>query len=839
MDKRGTIMRKGHFFPLCIMIICILSWSSAFGDTIFKAGDGNNLIFGRSVVTVNLPDSRGKDKDIRCLLMGTVKGKPAVYPLDPGPEYNNKLYLVEIIDSTKAYFANRVPNIVPVVMTGTSLDRVIGYSTQPLGRILEIADPDNENEPILLLTHGTGDLYMFSLVATKDPKIGITTLKAQQREKWSSPIRYINLDLIDLDKALANRDNKEPVPPTIAVWYQREGKLWDSRNFNQQPNSLALASFDKSAGLALYQTDLNGVAPFNSQYEGPDCWHLKGGEDHYTPVIVGGAFVNPDENGKVTYWFSQNYLQYEKRSWPLIVLNAVDTWHRLETWGSEIRYSKAEGRLTLEPPKQANVYWWEYWTKDWGKADTQIERFVRWATGPYVRTDETNQIYIDHYVTDPPHDDGPSWLLPSTVVGRLHIETDRPGEVRGISEYDGKSEEDLTAMEKRERALVNGNTNVTMVVYGWPYFAALGTPSPLNTPSFSRKEGTQHIGWQKGSYGGGFESKVGVGGTGGGGFLPLGEYSSTMIGGFSWESGTETTDVETTSVTISASYHDTPFDEFTRWGIVVYNTVKPKVINWYSFMPDKSATISVTGLEGYEFAFPVASFGVNPDTAMFYERFDVTRPEQLIGKDEKGNVIPSPLSAGLVPRDAPTTLTRENRDAAVKAIQAWEEKTKLKDFLTLIDKAGSGVTVNQTYSYKLDNDAWLSASKQGSKSTTDDKEWYGGFNWSYKPSLPLGPVLDITVKHTGSFSTKDTASTEKAYTLRTFGVTDSYLGLVKFTTYFIDINISALKSYIYRSRGKKNSFQEKPVFIPDWNWKYNQDFTLVVTQFLEVVKKPN
>jgi hypothetical protein len=121
----------------------------------------------------------------------------------------------------------------------------------------------------------------------------------------------------------------------------------------------------------------------------------------------------------------------------------------------------------------------------------------------------------------------------------------------------------------------------------------------------------------------------------------------------------------------------------------------------------------------------------------------------------------------------------------------------------------------------------MAFSKTYSKEEFNSRTWYSGGKFKVEPRSGWGPVVALSARYTDSFSTSDTEVEGKAYRMTQRGIDDDRLAEVHFKTYFIDVDIDKLQSFIIRSKGEP--FKAKPAVIPDWNWNHKQDFTLVIT----------
>ncbi len=846
-----NIWRVAILPPLLLTLLVSVPLTTPFADTSFKAGDGENLVFGHSVLTANIPKKPGGEtENLPCLLLGTVRGKPVVIPIDKKPAADdpryNQLYMVEIIDSKTARYSDIVMNSIPVDMHGANASDSTQPISQllwsgfdpayhfghPIGRILELPEQISKDESVLLFTHGQGDLYQLSLTEQPNPIPELRTLKAEQVRKWtSSSFNYINLDLIDLNgfvRPPEQGQSLDPIPYSVAVWYQRLGP--PTRNFWAQANSLALAQFKVSDGLKIYQS-LEGVDPFkNMRTDGPDFWHLKTREDYFQYPVVGGAFINPDRNGTIRYWFSGDDLMYTKNPY-----GNVDQDRYVRTWSAELQYDPSERRIKLnEQLKNTNtLHWITRSKKNWSTANTIFERYVRNWTGPFMRM-EADKISVK--IDNETEVDSSYWKSRDYVAGEeskvegqlLNIVT--PAETGiGISEYDNIPDDKLTPLKLNERSLRNANISVVTVIYGWPYFIEAASPSTDNTPSFSRKEGSQTIKWTKGSYGGGFEAEIG-----GSGKL----FAGSAIGGFNWESGTEKTSVDAQAVTVSANFGGAKdFADFSKWGVVIYNETNPRVESSANFAALEPSTyeFKLKGLgDDHIFMFHVTSFALSNEINMNTSQFDVTNPD--FASDGRSA---SALSDGLAPRWPSTTIKvdteKADRDRWVEKIVEWEKSVKLDQFIDLsLNPRQTGVSPVQAMLYNLKTTKDYNFSKIESDKSTSDQTWYGGAHFQIKAPKTGGFFGDLKLKHTGSYSTSDTNQSERAYTIKVNGISDSILGAVYFKIHVLDIDIAKLKSYVARNPEAfhdKDGNPDKPALIPNWNWKYHQDFTLVVTQY--------
>jgi hypothetical protein len=810
------------------------------------AGDGENLVYGFSTLSVNLPDLEGKLRTVDARLVGTVRGKPVVATWYPGGK--NKLFMVTIIDSKRARFSDQEQNIIPIPTEWRWDEDILrpreNHSLQDsehITRVLEVPAPGKPaTESVLLLVNGTQNLWKFSLTETTDPKSNAKMLKAREVKRWDSSRRYINLDLIDLNAYVVKKEKDEmgveaevkEIPTAIAVWYQRENLFFNWNHYRNQANSLALANLTDD-GLHLYQKMEEGLFPFmtwQGDLDDPSHWGMREGPDPYqqekkktygTRCVTGGAFVNPDSSGTISYWFGTSNVNY----WNKKKKHAGHTGFYLETWKYHIYFDTAKNRIMFHVLAGSldSIWWWWMGDKTAGDANGRRARYIRHVTGPRIRLWDAHTVYIDNWlVPDAAGGPGANWEKDhvSQIKGRLH-ELDAPWDAVGVSQYDGIDNSTLTRMQINERRFENLGANVVMVVYGWPYFGVNDTPSSRNTPSFTRSYSKQKIKWTRSSNGGGFESEMG---------FRLGlarKYQVSAIGGSYWDKGDQTTTVETYPVDLHADYDSTQtsFERFKKWGLVVFNLIKPTVLRYGRFLPNSADpedyfVIHAQGLEGYRFEFTAVTLGVHPDTNLEMRQFDMTNPFYEIGEER----TPSPLSVGLARRDV-HTVAKKTSTQDLELIEKWENDNKIKDFVDQATKPDTGLKVVHSYTYGLGENKTMGYSKTFSKEEFNSRSWYSGGQFKVEPRTGWGPVAALSGRYTDSFSSSDTTAEDKAYEMKHRAID----GLTKFhfKTYFIDVDIDKLQNFIIRSKGKP--FEGKPAVIPDWNWNHKQDFTLVIT----------
>jgi hypothetical protein len=837
------------------LVLGLMLWSLPGGevraDTSFMAGDGENLVYGFSTLKVKLPvGENGLMKQVdHARLLGTIRGKPVVATLDSGGK--NKLYMVDILNSKEARFSNLYQNIIDVdVKSDVSWNNILNPygNIQPeenITRILEVPAPDNpDGASVLLLVNGTQNLWMLSLTEKTDLKSNVRRLKVKALKHWVSPERYINLDYIDLNAFVANKKEiQKEIPGAIAVWYQRSNLFFTQCLFQVQANSLALATLTDQ-GLNLYQR-LEDEFPFNEMKEGPDPYAQPRKKEYIVRAITGGAFINPEASGAISYWFGATNIEYDKRKSGGL-FNIIQDFY-LETYKYPLYFDPLANRILIEAPvlKRDSIWWWYVEDEDYGSANGRRAHYIRHLTGPRIRrasdVGRPADIHIDNYLKpDKSHKDDPSWKSYSHPQGVLHQLSDGPDwEVTGVSRYDDQSDDNLTAMEIAEKRMVQQGANVVMVVYGWPYFGTKDRPSAINTPVFERKDYEQKTHWERSSNGGGFQQEVGFQFFKGAGWPR--KFRVSEIGGFSFDIGDQTTEVESFADTLEARYHDTKtsFERFKKWGLVVFKRIKPMVSKYGRFVPaskdwQKQSIVTVKGLEQYRFEFPVAILDVESDTGLELRRFDMTNPDYELPDDPKLEPDPSPLSAGLAPR-AVHTLAAQDVNADLKKIIDWERTYHVKDFILLADSktlkpSVTGLKVVHRYDYNLADDKHMDFSKTHSKEDFNSKSWYEGANFKMEPypftAVP-GFFVDLSARYNGSFATSDTTEIGKAYRMTQRGIDTSAFQKEHFKTYFIQVDIDKLQSFI--AKGDQCPFKAKPAVIPDWNWNYRQDFTLVIT----------
>lgn len=808
------------------LILWLFPGRDARADLSFMAGDGKYVAYGRSLMTCNLPiDASGTQEDVQCLLVGTVKGIPVVAATNQTGATAGKLYMVQIIDSGHARFSGSLANIVDLQLHDTTLAELMtvpqwGY---PFVQLLEVPNPDDpDTHPILLLVNGTETLYMLDLTVTSESTTGLKLLKAAEYHRWTSdvPMRFINIDWIDINAYVKHPADKVQLPAAIAIWYQRNDMFWDNRNFRTQANSVALAHLSRY-DLDIYQK-LEDVEPFEVMAQGPDVWARPGGPN-WMRAVAGGAFVNPDAKGAIQYWFG--YEDIEWHYWLKILEGRITTVPILTGASLEIYYNQDNDRVYFKNFNVHNKFRWTYVTAEWGRADDEINKYMRYGAWLRLHSDEAGALYIDGNCT-PKADSGPYWDLASDSIGTLQQHMGATwSKVEQISEYDDNATP-LTEMQRKEKMLVNQGVQVRMVIYGWPYFGNKGTPTRFNTPSFSRNASSETVSWVKTSNGVGFNAEFGIQE----GMPGVRKSSFSVIGGYSWSEVKQNTFVETIVHDISEGYDESQiqFDQFAQEGLVVFETLKPTLQSYRTFLPQNASSINVEGVDSsYEFDFPVATAGVDKDTGLTYLRFDVTNPTRSALSDD-----PSPLSNGLAERKINTLRPgMAALDADVKAIEKWETDNHVNEFVALAQDNQAGLKKVDKFKYCPATGQSMTYSRKSSHEDAIHMDWYTGIHYKTEPGL-VGVMAEGTVKYTGSYDQSETQSTGDAYSLAVRGIADPSYDTRYFATYFIEVDISQLKNWIARNKDDpKNPFKGRPSLIPEWNWRYQQNFTLVVTKY--------
>jgi hypothetical protein len=881
----------------CCLFPLLLVAGLAQADTMIRAGNdpknptNRNLVFGHTEVEVTFRDLRtGEDHKSPAVLAGAIRGKLVVIPFNdfPGVHFEpcsemlkrkpycyNALYMVEVTDGTaepvQVLHNGLVSNVIPVQMPDKRNLSEYLYDAMPaevlrnqrannrhqkyggpIARVLEVPAPGTQDQARLLFVNGSASLYQLDLIETRDNGLGMQLLRAEfnaERPPQQEPAiaRWINLDLIDLNPLVASTEKLAPIPTAIAIWYQRSGKHWEQPNYWAQANSLALASGSGAGALSVYQRlehhDDEDRWLWGNQ--APTAWDMRSGS-YTAPAISGGALVMPDENGNLSYWFSRTW--YETK---YAYIPAQYGWEWtffpiwwMQTYRLDFVFDRQMGRLTFRSPDptHASTFRWRADSSKAGDENLWRHRYLRGWYGPTVRTgdkdkpEERGLVYLDNLVKDPPGSSKPEWTRDSRPIGTLTRKPVKAVEAIGLSEYDGAK--DLTPLQEKARDYIHAGRTLQMVLYGWPYFPLTVAPEQGNTPAFVRGRKEQTIVWARSHFGKGFDLELGFQG----GMKELFKVSQTVIGGLSYQAGSERNQSTTQETALTLDWKsDTRREQFELQGYVVWQDIKPTITEFGLLKPKNAEKIKLAGLPSYEFAFfvGVVGFQNQEEISLESDSFDLTNPEADFSDD--GRMRPRPLSAGLAPRvvngrPIASALTPANYEAVSADIAEWERQVQLDDLIALsTGKRGevTGVTQVRRERYKLSEKKALQFADEVSVGSTEQWEWYAGAHFKFESEL-VGPMIDLTAKLSGGSETGETKDSGESWSLAVPG-TDSKTGFAdkRFEIIALRIEIPLLKSYIART-AQSGPFKGKPALVPDWAWKYNQNFVLLVTRLSKV-----
>ncbi len=832
----------GAAFLLALLALLLFP-APLCADTSFEAGDGTWFVYGRTLMTCqDVPNDAGVLENVPCVLVGTIGGKPiaAVAPAyaPKGSVRENRLYMVTIQSAGNIYFSGVEGNVVEVKLNGGRLQDWMTYiggsgaSSEYLARFLEIPDPQDSSKSLLLASNGSSTLRILRVDQITSDAFPIRWLKATESAAWQATGNLINVDRIDLESyRVVSRDvPKPPAPSAIVLWYQRPGMTMRN-NWTWQANSVAVAKMQNASSLSVYQTFEN-VYPFNSaDGDLPSVWDMAGPSKQYWALsVVGGALVNPDETGKLHYWFSMHHLNIFKDLNRQLFSYTVESYKYLQTYALEITVDD-QGTLKLVSPSSAkgvrSEWAWYYWTDDFGRASDQIDAYTRDWAGPRIRTDAAGQIWIDSYTPNPPHDADPHWATSSKVVGKISFEPDPEGWKPGVakSRYEGIPDSQLTPEQKAEKALVEPGTQVVAVLYGWPHFGTPETYHQDGLPLLTRQNVDQTLNWKSNSNGFGFDGKLGFKAAG---------WSVSAIAGVSYnhttETEEETTKTETLTVKYGLDHYDQDeFQKFQQTGAVFYTQAQPQLSGYGHVVPASLDPAHkgpwVNGMPDDVFTFDVLTFRVGSDAGMNYAGFNVNSP----GTDLAGRLMF--LSKGLAPR--PITLVTPDKDGKVNEwadIHAWQEKVGLHAFLTAANSkttaAAAGLSIFTATTYDLQENKGTSFERTKTTTRRDDTAWYAGIEYKHSPET-VGVKSEATSKYTGSYSQSDSKSSGLAWSLAMPKSGEAFVPSCKFMTHIVSIDMRKFSTWIYSS--PSSPWKGKPDFVPDWNWTYLQDFTLIAS----------
>ncbi|WP_020503756.1 hypothetical protein [Lamprocystis purpurea] len=791
--------------------LSLLAVGTIHADTVFVASDGLLVHMPRSTLKILDPpevwitDDDGLPKKVKIEqlnIAGTLKGNMIGWHPDYGPNF----FIVSVVDSKSGRISTLPQNIIKCTIKPSRTGKgFMGYfnNKTPANvtsypdflfqlRVLQLPHKEDAMHPhrsrFLVSTAYRGQ-YLFYLDEETDPGTGIKTLSATEVGEVKTDVpggygyRVINIDLIDPRQYQSNEIRKDD-PYAIAMWIDDtfgKGEYWSHEKnvFKYLASNLLIATVDDSGDIPLLKIRRvsDDAGAFSRMTR--NAWKQP-------TAITGGALINPDEHGVISYWFTKSVHYWSEESRQSGFVDFAK-----ETWSGQLTYNSKEKTFGMNLFSRSNDYRWSCKARDkaglgkygnlFGKTTDFIPNMFAWNHNPRIRGEMrqgTKDIFIDSVVAkdkaclDKETDFiEASWESKSFSIGTINY-ADRDEVEKAEAAI---TPDETLSLTKDEKALVAKGTKVDLVVYSWPYFAVdpanlIGNNS-VATPTFTSARVEQVVEWEKSSHGGGFDAKLGFGMK-----TAVVEFSVSAIGGYArkFEKEDHKTETNTKQLTEERST-ESSIDHFGTEGFVIYSEIRPQMKVQGTFHPRFSEVIFLPGLND-EFKFPVTRFDMIAEVPSRLQRFNIKNPNEEWNSDPKVGLKPSPLSKGLIARDFGSAIACNGFDCErVKAkIAKWEQEAKLQGLITLSkltkdyeekreNGADTGVKDRPKVFY-CDNKDTHSFSEQVMKTKITDSSWYAGFNFTMKPVL-IGAVADVTAKYSGAYIYKSSVGDTESWAM--------------------------------------------------------------------------
>ena len=632
------------------------------------------------------------------------------------------------------------------------------------------------------------------------------------------------LDIIDLN-AFAKEPDNNSLPRALMVWCKEEYlKGWDNRQLTA-PTCLKVCRLEFKGNSCKLDIDQVIDLTFNTEHK-----YKKKKYTFKFGNVVHGFLTAPDANGRLSYWYGYSgdgELKQEKNTWKLKCAKAPIC--------RNIIFDKEQNRITLS---EFSSYFYKCNYEASSTDDKTLSRQA-YTRGPgiEIRVDPSSDAGIYSVDIDIAEGDyHKKEECDNAIIGKIKYMS--PSDVFELNKTLSANLPEIpeeTVQQMIEARLLKDGVKVYAVIYGWPYSAVEDVLNPPAYPSYEQTDAQSYLESKGSGCGDSLSNEVGVSA----GYKGL-CFKVNANAGFKSDFQTmyrESTD-KSASLSLSSriSKGDIPSEEWRKTGIVLYNKIKPVIVS-YGWIEPKYGDIKVDGLPGVPFVVVMMAVGEGADSGVMISKFDVTDPSKLI-VPQWDDVVPgntySGLSDGLLSRpDA--FLNKDNFDNNARAIQNWQtEKSNDLNYLinTLLPeynatKVDMGVVPYlrdcSGTPYNLSMDTSIKGQTCISEGTSDESSTGYGAAWSFKSSVfGFGGYDQGSFMHTSSSVYKTDESSSKGFAISIPACTT--LKSVSFKLYTLYIDVPALKGRLADSEGNV----KKPSYVPNWNWKYNQSFMLIV-----------
>lgn len=804
----------------------------------------------------------------RMIITGEIMGNTTGFLIDPKPGEEDNLYFVVLQNTNKCSFNGNKDNIIhlpglrdifnrsPFKNKGriiSGYDQSVTAKYEGLLRTVYIpeknlphSDPNwfNDGHPnYLLVSNGENTIKSTTLLFKTDSALASTTILGFAFQHFKTCDHYVvNMDYIDLSK-YKNSSGGSRINQEILIFLERDEKLnYDPVSGNESTSNVIFGEGFQ------YIVMTPSVSPMNPGYFHLSKYFKFVGEmapmpkgRHSDPFqsynhILHGGMIGLNKAGELCYMFALvKYNVTAPRNYSKLDFNYYIYACPINT--SKNSQERGFATIDFENNNREGKLVTEYSTTFKDLAGIFFDFMSDWCFpkgGPKMDIQPPGTLNGDVYFVA-----GREGPLTATrgdgfVVNKSTTKCGTASNTEASPEY--KEEQKLipvsfdAAKTKAMKDFLYQNGIIKIVFYGFPYIIDRNSPLiplderggkpvypgiPTISANFTNyksqvKETAQgySVDWEIGPV---FGKK------------DLFELTATAMGDVSKMWGYKETNTTTESLQVS---QPNSYDDYKDCSLLIYVKGSGCV----------SGVVSIRANDGGD---PILLWkgSVEKERILFDTFYVQADPDKFVLESSTPNIVKpnlelTPEAAGLGTRDF-GNLVFDDSDATWAKIQQWESDNRLQGYIDLSKIPGSGITINKSQGYGMNGSDKADFSVSTSSSKYSKASWSAGNHFKAVSKWPfiVGFMVEEKYKNKNEENFSDDNGHTNGFTFN-YAAQAEVLQNRRFILYLLDIEISALKTYLAsQDPNLKNPLpREKPFFVPQINWDCNQDFALLISK---------
>jgi hypothetical protein len=822
---------------------------SAYADTLLVPEDQNGTVSCTSSKLIDCClDSDNPDVVYKCLPIGSCFGKIAIVPIkvkdddvfDNTQKINNKIYLCSLKTKDVADWGMMQQNIIEFDDNKNLMDYIEKYNaagkTYYKGSFC-IVDSfyDNTKLYLLFIKPNSNQVDVFELKENGEAlKYHALTYK-KVLNLLPSNRRIVGLDTIDLRNY--TKFNERMMRPALIVAHSASGKFGYKNIFKNSASEISIFNhWDVKDS-----SDVKGSIEPNFTYKIPQKTNKYfDSRGHTLETQVGGFLTAPTKGGTIGYYFNTTaFMKTQNKN------VEITTWVKHFPLQIKNVNKLAFGKIQKDAHSTTNSKF-----SKMNNDNKVFSKMILENSGIQLISKNDNSLSVN------PVDwaqFGSKYHNGNYTIGEViakEFESDNNKNILKVAIHKKTKEDPLDSFLRKSQM------NVEFLVYGWPYYVyqkGSKTVPPifiLNSATFSTSLTSKGNGVSQDlSFGINYNSES------------LFHKAKSKLGvksSFKYMHTKDENHTRSSELTTKINPEKYIGDDNKNCGLIIYSTKKTAIDKYGIFKPKNSKKkLMISGEEAFypmltikyvknDFNIGIAKFNINePSTTIDTESYNSDFIYNTKSPRTKGLKIRPNMGIEVgIEEKYPLSAINDK----IESIIAFQKECKLdelvrraKDNIESKYSTGARFPNNDSKSgmktLNMDYDNSLTFSLSDNYSTIDTFDWSLGTEYEIEvdaklkvgqlPSAGAGVYAKGNILWNGKDTTTFTEGEGKL--LKFDNIMQSTIptgGRIQ-TVYLIRIMPSEWKSYNV-SKSKKN---DKPGFIPDYNWKNNKDFYILFPYF--------